>query len=171
MVKVIVNETHALFIEKTVKGWFVNSKLFSPEIQTLGPGRYHIISNGRSFIVIIEKIDLANKSLAVRINEHLYNIILHDEADLMAEKLGIKKQSVSKQDTLSAPMPGLIVDVLVDEGQAVEGGTPLVILKAMKMENILKAGYKSVVKKIFVKENEKIEKGAKIVLFEAAEKD
>ncbi len=169
MTKVIINETRELIIEKTQEGWLVDGKLFSPDIQSLGRNRYHIISNHKSFIAVIEKFDYVNKTLAVRINEHLYNIILQDETDLLAEKLGIRKQSALKQDTLSAPMPGLIIDVLVSEGQTVENSTPLVILKAMKMENILKAGYRAVVKKIFVKENEKIEKGAKIILFGAAE--
>ncbi|MEM1216899.1 MAG: biotin/lipoyl-containing protein, partial [Bacteroidota bacterium] len=57
-----------------------------------------------------------------------------------------------------APMPGLILDVLVAAGQAVEKGTPLVILEAMKMENVLKAAGPGTVKAIAVQQGAAVDK-------------
>ena len=50
-----------------------------------------------------------------------------------------------------APTPGNIVDVLVKEGESIKKGTPLVVLEAMKTENILMAWKDTLVKKIHVK--------------------
>ncbi|MEP0324085.1 biotin/lipoyl-containing protein, partial [Bauldia litoralis] len=41
--------------------------------------------------------------------------------------------------TLKCPMPGLVVSILVEPGQAVSAGAPLAVVEAMKMENILRA--------------------------------
>ena len=49
---------------------------------------------------------------------------------------------------LLCPMPGLIVKIAVEEGQEVQEGQALATVEAMKMENILKAERKGVVKKI-----------------------
>ncbi len=65
-------------------------------------------------------------------------------------KRSIKEQTNNKT-TLLAPTPGNIVDVLVKEGESIKKGTPLVVLEAMKTENILMAWKDTLVKKIHVK--------------------
>lgn len=62
-----------------------------------------------------------------------------------------------------ANLPGQIVDVLVQEGQAVEAGTPLVILDAMKMENELMAHKPGTVRSIAVKPGQILAKGDLII--------
>jgi len=56
-------------------------------------------------------------------------------------------------------MPGLILRMMVEEGQEVKKGDSLCVLEAMKMENVLKAAGDGVVKKIVVKEKTTVEKG------------
>lgn len=67
----------------------------------------------------------------------------HELSLLMPEKL---PPDTSK--FLLCPMPGLIVKISVEEGQEVQEGQALATVEAMKMENILKAERKGVVKKI-----------------------
>jgi propionyl-CoA carboxylase alpha chain len=67
----------------------------------------------------------------------------HDLALLMPEKL---PPDTSK--FLLCPMPGLVVKISVEEGQEVQEGQALATVEAMKMENILKAERRGVVKKI-----------------------
>lgn len=67
---------------------------------------------------------------------------------------------------LTAPMPGLIVDIKVVEGETVKKGQPLVVIEAMKMENILKARTDAVVKAVVVSGGQSVEKGEKILEFE-----
>ena len=60
-------------------------------------------------------------------------------------------------------MPGLVVRVEVTIGQAVEAGTGLVVVEAMKMENELRAPHRGVVQQIHVSAGERVEKGAPLV--------
>ena len=67
---------------------------------------------------------------------------------------------------LRAPMPGLIVKVLVEVGAEVELGAPLVVMEAMKMENELRAAGAGVVASIEAREGQNVESGALLVRFE-----
>lgn len=72
--------------------------------------------------------------------------------------------TIEKQ--FKAPMPGLVMDIKVEPGQQVKAGEPMVVIEAMKMENILKAKGKATVKTIHVSQGQSVEKGDKLVEFE-----
>ena len=65
--------------------------------------------------------------------------------------------------TLKAPMPGMVVRVLVQEGGQVVAGQGLVVVEAMKMENELKAAAPATVRKVHVTPGSRVEKGAVLV--------
>jgi biotin carboxyl carrier protein len=67
--------------------------------------------------------------------------------------------------TLKAPMPGLVVRVQVDPGEAVTAGQALVVLEAMKMENELKAAGPGVVAEVSVRAGQTVERGAVLITF------
>lgn len=68
--------------------------------------------------------------------------------------------------TVIAPMPGLVLRVEVEVGQAVRAGQGVVIVEAMKMENELKAPSDGVVARILVQERQTVEKGATLLILE-----
>lgn len=68
---------------------------------------------------------------------------------------------------LKAPMPGLVVRVLVEPGQSVVAGQGLVVLEAMKMENELKAAGPGTVDQILATPGQAVEKGAQLITFAA----
>lgn len=70
--------------------------------------------------------------------------------------------------TLKAPMPGLVVRVLVESGQKVVEGTSLIVLEAMKMENELKAAAPGVVERVTVTPGRTVEKGEVLITFQTA---
>ena len=70
---------------------------------------------------------------------------------------------------LKAPMPGLVVRIQAEPGQAVAAGTPLVVLEAMKMENQLKAPASGVVSEVRVGTGQAVEKGQVLVVVAAGE--
>ena len=61
--------------------------------------------------------------------------------------------------SLSAPMPGKILQVLVQEGQKVEAGQPLMILEAMKMEHRIMASEEGTISSIFFSEGDQVQQG------------
>jgi biotin carboxyl carrier protein len=64
----------------------------------------------------------------------------------------------SEQESLKAPMPGKIIDVLVREGTNVLRGEPVVILEAMKMQNEIQSPVNGKVIKVSVKANDNVMK-------------
>jgi biotin carboxyl carrier protein len=67
---------------------------------------------------------------------------------------------------LHAPMPGLVVDVLVAEGETVEAGRPVVLVEAMKMQNALAAPVSGRVKRVAVAAGAAVESGALLLAIE-----
>jgi acetyl/propionyl-CoA carboxylase alpha subunit len=70
------------------------------------------------------------------------------------------------QSTLTAPMPGTVIRVLVEPGQRVEQRAPILVLEAMKMETPLVSPYEAVVKAVHVREGEQVTGGALLVELE-----
>jgi len=65
--------------------------------------------------------------------------------------------------SLHATMPGKVLDVLVEEGQEVEAGAPLVLLEAMKMELRITAPNAGIVRKVHVSAGEIVDQGQSLV--------
>ena len=79
------------------------------------------------------------------------------------ERMGIEDGAGSQSMELRAPMPGKVLEILVEEGQSVEEGDAMLVLEAMKMENVLRAGTAGVVSTIGVKEGSAVEKEAVLI--------
>lgn len=135
------------------------------DVAKLDGRSYHIIKNNQSYRADIVKTDLKNKSITLKINGNKYDIELKDKFDLLLEKLGMDASASAQLNDVKAPMPGLIFDVHVSEGDEVKKGDPILILEAMKMENVIKATGDGIVKSIKVKKGESVEKNQVLVQF------
>ena len=94
--------------------------------------------------------------------QRLDSAVLDDRA--LAVRAAARKSGATKgAGVLKAPMPGLVVRVLVAEGEQVPAGKGLVVVEAMKMENELKAAGAGTVKKIHVSPGDRVEKGAALI--------
>lgn len=130
------------------------------------PGHYHIISDNRSYIAEIVSVDKLKKEVEVKINNSSYKVALKDKMDELLEQLGMDALAELKTEDLKAPMPGLILEIAVEPGQEVTKGDKMVILEAMKMENVIKAAGSGVVKEIKVKVKDSVENGQTMITFE-----
>lgn len=129
-------------------------------------GDFHVLSNNRSFSAEIVSVDKVKKEVEVKVNNSTYKVSLKDQMDTLLEKLGMDAIDDNKTEDLMAPMPGLILEIAVEKGQEVEKGEKLVILEAMKMENVIKASGAGVVNDIKVKVGDSVENGQKMITFE-----
>ena len=76
---------------------------------------------------------------------------VHGLRETLMERMGIEEGADATSKDLRAPMPGKVLEVLVQEGQSVEEGEAMLVLEAMKMENTLIAECDGVVAKIHYK--------------------
>ena len=129
-------------------------------------GLVSILYNGKSYTAIIEKTDRKTKEVSLRINGKLYKTNIQEPIDLLLSNMGMDLRAMQKVEPVKAPMPGMILKILVTPGQQINKGDALVILEAMKMENILKASATATVKAIKVTEKTAVEKGAVLIELE-----
>ena len=119
----------------------------------------HVLQNNKAFDVKIIATNFNEKTLTLEVNGNKYDVNIEDEYDMLVKKMGLSAFVVQKMTNVKAPMPGLIVEVLVKPGETVEKGSQLLILEAMKMENVLKAEGEGIVKSIEVVKGNAVDKG------------
>ncbi|GAB4114777.1 MAG: acetyl-CoA carboxylase biotin carboxyl carrier protein subunit [Thermoflexibacter sp.] len=162
-----ININNASFEVENDKGTLtINQEVFDGDIQPLGSNHFHILYQNRSYNAEIVKADYAEKSFTVKINGNTYQIAVQDRFDLLLEQLGMGKASKQKLNNLKAPMPGLILDILVKEGDKVKKGDNLLILEAMKMENMIKSTGEGTVKSIKISKGDRVEKNHVLIVFD-----
>ena len=125
---------------------------------------YHIIINNKSITAEIISTDYKNKEFKVRINNNIYSVEAWDKYDELLKKMGFDMKNNLKAGDIKAPMPGLVLDVKVSEGQKISKGDAVIVLEAMKMENILISSSDGLVKKVAVAKGDKVEKNDLLVV-------
>ena len=143
----------------------LNGQPFAWDIADLGQGRFHVLYEGRSYNAEVITADYATKNIVLKLNGQRVELNAKDRFDLLLERLGMSNTAATKINALKAPMPGLIVDIRVVPGQAVQKGDPLLVLEAMKMENILKAPADGTVANLKVNLRDNVQKGQVLVQF------
>ncbi len=120
---------------------------------------FHIIRDGKSFKGELLQHNPQDKSFVISINGKEHEVTLEDSYDLLIKKMGLNAAAGNKMNEVKAPMPGLVLDILVEEGQTIQKGDPLIVLEAMKMENVLKASGEGTIEQIKSTKGEAVNKG------------
>ena len=115
----------------------------------------HLLHNDKSYQV--EVLEIKGKLLRLKINNSTFDIKIADHVDQMVEKMGLNTVKEVVLKDIKAPMPGMILDIMVEAGQQITKGDPILILEAMKMENIIKAEGSGIVKNILLDKGTTVE--------------
>ena len=134
------------------------------DLLKLSPTTYHLIKNKKSYTVTVTDADVATKTFTIKINHEIHKVELKDRYDDLLQQLGFDKHVSVKVNEVKAPMPGLVKDILVTEGQQLAAGDSVIILEAMKMENVLKCPADAIVKSIRVKKGATVEKNEVMIM-------
>lgn len=130
----------------------------------LPSGEYHMTVEGKSYTIDILAKDTATGKLAMRINGRVMNTTLQNKLAELLKSMGMESGK-RKLKELKAPMPGLVLNVLVEEGQEIAEGQEIMILEAMKMENAIKSPQAGTILSIAVRNQEKVEKNQILIEF------
>tara|TARA_Y100000385_G_scaffold244679_1_gene262930 strand:- start:86 stop:553 length:468 start_codon:yes stop_codon:yes gene_type:complete len=129
-------------------------------------GQFHIVLNEKSFVADVLNYDKKAKTFEIQINNNSYTVQLKDRFDDLLHDLGMDISNANKDNEVKAPMPGRVLEILVKEGDSVSEGDGLLILEAMKMENIIKSTREGVLKQIQAAEGDSVEKNAVLLSYE-----
>ena len=113
----------------------------------------------------INSFDPFTKEYSISVDQKNISFILQDEVDMRVEAMGMNKVEKPVLDQLKAPMPGLVINIEVEPGDEIKEGDTLLVLEAMKMENVIKAVGDGTVKEIKVGKGDKVEKDQVLIQF------
>lgn len=127
------------------------------------PELYSVLFGGRSYEMLVSS---ERYNYTVTLRSEQFQVQVEDER---TRRLNQARRLPSLPDgelAVTAPIPGLVVKVLVDTGDAIEDGQPLVILEAMKMENEIRSVRQGIVKSLAVVPGQRVEQNAVLVILE-----
>jgi biotin carboxyl carrier protein len=131
-------------------------------------GVLSLLLDKHSIEAIVEERD---DTWEVLIHGELYTVLVQDERAFRLAKERGTSFDVSGDAIVKSPMPGLIIDILVEAGQSVEQGEKVVVLESMKMENELRSPRDGIVAHIYVSSGASVEKGDALVTISSQDTD
>ena len=136
------------------------------DIYRTGEQTFHLLKNGISYHIEIVKADFNTRLYTLKVNGNEYQTEIHTPLDELIKKMGFASNGSKNINSVSAPMPGLILDISVQEGQEVQEDEQLVVLEAMKMENIISSPRNGVIKKVAVEKGDAVDKKQLLIEFQ-----
>ena len=145
---------------------FTQAELDEADVVDTGNGHLHLLDQSSS--AHAQVLDAANgwKEQKLEMYGEIFQVQLADELDAMLDEMGFQSVAGRELGDIKAPMPGLVLQVHVEEGQEVKEGDKLLILVAMKMENSILAQQGAVVKKVHVAAGIAVDKGQVLIELE-----
>lgn len=133
--------------------------------ERVAEGYYALRLDGQSFSATVEP--MPGGHVRVTLGGRQTKVRVRDEKDLLLERFGLDEGAGAAEREVRAPMPGLVLKVLVEAGQEVEAGGGLLVLEAMKMENELRAPSAGVVAAVHAQPGSAVGKGELLVEMKA----
>ena len=164
MFSVILQNT-TLSVEKTGDSILVNQKPIAWDLKWLGDRNVHLIRGNESIEAELLSFDRETKTIQIRLGHKTATLQVKDRFDILLEKMGMNAAGSGAIKNIKAPMPGLILDLKVKAGDEVKKGDVVLILEAMKMENIIKSPGDGIVKEVKVSLKQSVEKNQVLIQF------
>ncbi|MCG3167557.1 MAG: hypothetical protein POELPBGB_03350 [Bacteroidia bacterium] len=159
-------ETEVVFTDKNRKSGTVNGAGFAWDMIEVKKNMFHIISGTKSFTAEVVKADLVAKTFTILVNGNKYTVDVKDKFDALLHELGMDKLTATGVQEVKAPMPGMVLNINVAAGDEVKKGDALLVLEAMKMENIIKSPRDGKVKIVKAVKGSAVEKNQSLIVFE-----
>ena len=161
--KAIIQGTETL-LERKDDNW-VPADGTPCELNQLSDDKLFIVVNGQTHTAILLEMNRAEKTMDIMLNGTKMQVQIKEPLDDLLHAMGLDKLSSNKVENIKAPMPGLVLDVAVAPGAVVNKGDKVLVLEAMKMENIIKANGEGTVARILVEKGQTVDKNQVLIEF------
>lgn len=169
MYSITVNGSQTFKTELKLKGTSIEGtlgeKMIKGDLLQINEYQYHLLYNNKSYNIDLVKLNTEEKTIVIKINSVKFSLQLKDKYDELLHNLGLDKLASKKFNDVKAPMPGMVLNILINEGDTVKKGDALLVLEAMKMENIIKSPADGTVKKIAAVKGTAVEKNQILIQF------
>ena len=139
MFEAIVNGGESLNIDFKGDETQINGRPAKMDVVKTGARSFQILREGKTYKVHVVEVNAEAKTVQLVVNGKKAEVAVTTELDRLLKKMGFENAGAGKVSELKAPMPGLIHSVQAQPGDAVAKGDQLLVLEAMKMENVIKS--------------------------------
>ena len=143
---------------------YVNGLQKDIEFYRVFEDEVHFIFEGQSFRARL--ISKEGGSAVIQLNGKDIGLLMKSSKQRILEKIGISEDSESQIVDLVAPMPGKILKLLKSKGEPISKSEGVLVLEAMKMENVLKSSCDAIISDIKVSVGDAVEKNQILITFE-----
>lgn len=161
----VIFQNSTFSIEKTARGLSINQEDLNWDCHWVGDRKIHLIRGNQSYEAELLSLDPETKTLEIRLGHKKASLQVKDRFDLILAQMGFNNSGSGQLKEVKAPMPGLILDLMVKPGDKVKKGDLLLILEAMKMENGIKSPGDGTVKQVLVSLKQSVEKNQVLIQF------
>lgn len=150
-------KTRVVDLERADGNWGIalDGNAIDASVAEVAPNTFSILLNGESFQVRVAPG--VNGTLTLHTGLAEYHAEVTDPRVWRGRRHGVLEAEGRQQ--IAAPMPGKVVRVLVNEGDAVEAGQGLLVVEAMKMQNEIRSPKSGKVEKLLAKEGQAVNAG------------
>ncbi|MEN8137545.1 MAG: acetyl-CoA carboxylase biotin carboxyl carrier protein subunit [Bacteroidota bacterium] len=136
----------------------IDSDNFSFSIKSQNKNNYIIEKDGIEYDLDIIDLNENTKTIEILVNGKYFKTNLRDQYDKLIHNLGYGRKNDSESRYIKAPMPGLVLDILIKKNDPIKEGQHLLVLEAMKMENIIKSNSVGKIKNVNISKNDTVDK-------------
>ena len=157
------------FYQALVNGFtfnFSRTELDAIDIVKRSPAEFHLIKDHRTSNAKLIETDITGKKIRIDIEGEIFDIEIKDDLDRLLEIMELGSTSNKRVKEIRAPMPGLVLEIAIADGQEVNEGDKILTLQAMKMENSIIIHSRAKIKKVVVTGGQAVEKGQVLVELE-----
>jgi biotin carboxyl carrier protein len=122
--------------------------------------------DGENFRAKLVELDRYAKTMTILLNGEYFKLDVSDKVDLMIEEMGLELDVEQNIKEIIAPMPGQVMEVMALPGQEIKEGDGLLVLVAMKMENLIKSPISGIISEIAVQAEDVVDKGQVLIKFQ-----
>lgn len=145
---------------------FTKEQIDALDIIQKSPTEFHLLKDHHSVNAKLIDANKTAKQQIIEVEGESFEVEIKEELDMMLDKMGFGAATNKHIKEIKAPMPGLVLEIAVEEGQAVVEGEKLLILVAMKMENSIVIHTNAIIKRLAVVAGQVVEKGQVLVELE-----
>ncbi len=160
-----MSNSYKVKVNKTLEFDLTNEDILKADAIQTSASEYHILQDSKSYHTEIVTSDFNNKNYTIKVNNNIYQIDIANPLDMQIAAMGFSVGASKQINAIKAPMPGLLLDIHVKVDQEVKEDEPLLILEAMKMENVILSPRDGVIKSITANKGDAVDKGQLLIEF------
>ncbi|AUC81704.1 acetyl-CoA carboxylase biotin carboxyl carrier protein subunit [Lacinutrix sp. Bg11-31] len=161
-----MNENFKIKVNNTTEFNITNKEASALDSVKTSDSKFHILQNNNPYKAEIIEADFNTKSYVVKVNNNSYSIKIENDLDTLIKSMGFEVGASKIVNDIKAPMPGLILDIMVKVGDQISMDSPLLILEAMKMENSILSPRDGIIKSVSGIKGNTVDKGELLIEFE-----